>query len=69
MPLWNIMYSTEQPTLTKEQEKEKEKEMAAYFEEYEREHRAESLSQIHQRVCFFELFNIAIQTEENGYRF
>ena len=45
-----IINSKEEPRLTREQEKQKEKEMAAYFEEYEKENRPETLSEFHQRV-------------------
>ena len=49
-----IRNSKEEPKLTREQEKQKEKEMAAYFEEYEKENRPETLSEIHQRVCWYD---------------
>ena len=48
-----IRNSKEEPKLTREQEKQKEKEMAAYFEEYEKENRPETLSEIHQRVSWY----------------
>lgn len=59
------MCSKEEPRLTKEQEKEKEKEMAEYFEQYEREHRSETLSQIHQRVCIIREFHRRLQNKRN----
>ncbi len=36
--------------LTKEEEAKKQAELEKYFEEYEREHRSESLGEIHKRV-------------------
>lgn len=37
-------------TLTKEEEAKKQAELEKYFEAYEREHRSESLGEIHKRV-------------------
>lgn len=44
-----MRYSVEE-TMTKEEEAKKQTELEKYFEEYEREHRSESLGEIHKRV-------------------